>query len=341
MKLKQVIQRMFVKVVNLQWIRNVDQFALRFSVDLQQVYRETKFIFPGNRIISFGKRILAVIWCLPFLRRASTWLATAENPLLFKEFSQTPEIREFIFRPYVNRNWDATQRLDVIEEHYNLVCSSAAILNLAPDEYIDLAMFDLGCGNLRVVLDRPNWMRREGEIGLSLFLGVDRIYTVMFLLTGSSTNMKLIIGCVQGGHVNPRRNPYKELTKELHGMRPRDFILHIIKIFSKELCCEEILGISDAAHRSNLWYSKATKVAGYDAIWLEHGGKKVSNDFFSLSPRIIKRADAIIEPRKRVIYRRRYQFLDDLHLLLREAIRSPPQKKYHQRANISGNNNFP
>ena len=81
----------------------------------------------------------------------------------------------------------------MIEDHYNLVLSNAALLDLAPDEYVDLAKFDLVCGDLRVVLDRPSWMRREGEIGLSLFLGIDRIYTVMFLLSGSSSNMKLMV----------------------------------------------------------------------------------------------------------------------------------------------------
>jgi hypothetical protein len=326
-----MFQRIFVNAMNLpQSIRHAGQSILRFTLNVRHVYRETKITFPINRITSFGKRILTVIWCLPFLHRASMWLASPKNPLLFREFSQAPEIREFIFRPYVNRHWTATQRLNVIEAHYNLVSSSAVFLSLAPNEYVDLVMFDLKCGNLRVVLDRPKWMRREGELGLSLFLGIHRIYTVMFLLSASPANMKLIIGCVQGVHFNLRENPYKELTKELHGIRPRDFIIHITKIISRELGCDEILGISDASHRSLLWCSKATKVTGYDTIWLEHGGKKVNHDFYSLPSRIIKRTSALVDPRKRALYRRSYQFLDDLHSRLREVIASPPPKKRHQ-----------
>ncbi len=330
MNTKQAVKCKLLNALRLQWLRDANQLALRCALDLKHVYHESKYIFPENRIINIGKRILAVIWCLPYLHRASMWLDSVENPLLAKEFLNTPELRSIIFRPYVSRNWNATKRMEVIAEHYNLVCKNAAILNLAPDEYIDLAAFDFKCGNLRVVLDKPSWFRREGEIGLSLFLGIHRIYTVMFLLSGSSAHMSLIIGCVQGGNTNLRWNPYRELTKELHGMRPRDFILNITKIFSEEFCCEEILGVSDFAHRGKVWYSKANKIAGYNEIWLEHGGKKVSNDFYSLPPKILKRMDKDIKQQKRGMYRKRYQFLDELQLVLQDVIATPPQKKFHQ-----------
>lgn len=190
--------------------------------------------------------------------------------------------------------------------------------------------FDLAQGKLRVVLDRPSWVRREGEIGLSLFLGIDRIYTVMFLLLGTSANIKLVIGCVQGVEIDQGKNFYKNLTRMLHGMRPRDFLLHLIKMISEELHCDEILGISDDAHRSNIWYSRAFKHASYDPMWLEHCGKKTDGGFFSLAPRLVKRSELDLTARKRALYRRRYQFLDDIQVLLRGAVLSPPAKKQHQ-----------
>jgi uncharacterized protein len=309
---------------------------MNLILDLQHLYRETRFLFCEDRVISIAKRILTVFWCLPHLHRIKSWFDSTENPLLIKELSQTPRIREFLFRPYVHLNWNTPERLDAIERHYKLVGSSATFLDLAPDEYIDLVELGLACGKLRVVLDRPHWMRREGEIGLSLFLDKDRIFTAMFLLSGTSANMKLIVGCVQGADFNLKEKSYKELTKELHGMRPRDFILHITKIISEELHCDEILGVSDAAHRSTLWFSRANKFSSYDEMWLEHGGIKASNGFFSLSPRIIKRTHENIEVRKRALYKRRYQFLDDIHLLLREVVVSPPPKKHHQWARIDG-----
>lgn len=302
-----------------------------FSFTLQHVYRESKFISSKHSSLSYAKRLFIVFRCLPFLRQASTWLESSNNPLLAKEFSSTPTIREFLFRPYVNRHWNASKRLEMIEEHYRLVGNNVPFLNLAPNEYIDLAIFDLVSGKLRIVLDRPSWMRREGEIGLSLFLGIDRIFTVMFLLCGSPVNMKLIVGSVQGTHNDPTHQKFKELAKELHGIRPRDFLLCITKMISEELGCGEILCVSDAAHRSKHLLSRAFKCVSYDTIWLEHGGKKAGDDFFRLESKFVKRSEANITTRKRALYRRRYQFLDDLKLLLKGVVASPPPKKLHQR----------
>ena len=302
-----------------------------FSFTLQFVYQEMKFIFPKDNTCSYAKRLFIVLKCLPFLRQASTWLESANNPLLASEFLSTPQIREFLFRPYVNRFWNASKRLKVIEEHYSLVGNNAPFLNLAPNEYIDLAIFDLASGKLRIVLDRPNWMRREGEIGLSLFLGIDRIFTVMFLLCGSPANMKLIVGNVQGAHYFPTHKQFTELAKDLHGLHPRDFLLCITKMISEELGCEEMLGVSDAAHRSKHFLSRAFKCASYDTIWLENGGEKAGNDFFRLESKFAKRSEATIKTRKRALYRRRYQFLDDIKFLLKEVVASPPPKKLHQR----------
>ncbi|MEO8343190.1 MAG: DUF535 family protein [Gallionella sp.] len=305
-----------------------------FFLNLQHVYRETKFLYPETRYLNIAKRLAVVCWCLPFLHRARLWLDATENPLLIREFALTPEIREFLYRPYINKFWNSTKRLKVIEEHYRLVHSNVPLLNLAPDTYIDLAICELVPGKLRVVLDRPRWMRREGEIGISLFLGIDRIFTVMFILSGTPADMVLIIGCVQGAD-GLGKNIYKELTSALYGMRPRDFILHIIKIISEELHCKAIYGIADAAHRSAYWYSKSFKYSCYDDMWLEHGGKKTSDgQFFKLAPLIVKRADENITAKKRGLYRRRYQFLDDLRVRLQGVIAFPPPKNNASEATL-------
>lgn len=305
-----------------------------FFQNLKLVFDEGKFLYLGdNSLIRGIKRLLLTLWCLPFLQRASLWLTAMGNPLLAREFLRTPRIRQFLYRKYVNRHWRAAQRMEAIEEHYNLVRTTAPLLNLAPDEYIDLVKLDVLQNNLRVVMDRPHWMNREGEMGVSLFLGTERVYTAMFLLRGTPADMKLIIGCVQGKSLDTGSNLYKELTKELHGMRPRDFLLNLVTIISEKLGCREILGISDKAHFSKHWYSRAFKHAAYDTIWEEHGGVRTDDrQFFSLPTKIIKRADAEITAKKRALYRRRYLFLDDLKVYLRRAILSHPQKKQHQRA---------
>ncbi len=294
---------------------------------LKYIYREISLLFSDNSIIHFAKRLFVVLYCLPNSRIASTWLKSIDNPLLAKELGQRARLREFLFRPYLNNYWKMAERLEVIANHYKLVNSNAPILNLARDESLELTQFDMNDGKLRVVIDRPEWMRREGEIGLSFFLGVDRIYTIMFLLGGDSSNLKLIVGNLQGDG-RDKADIYKELTKAFYGMRPRDFLINVLKVIGGELGCKAIYGISDEAHRSNLWYSKAFKQTNYDTIWLEHGGVKDDKGFFVLPSHIAKRTDDEIPTKKRAVYRRRYEFLDELQLELKKVVLNPPPKKH-------------
>ena len=255
------------------------------------------------------------------------FLKPLNNPLLVDELASFPKIGEFIFRPYINRHWGMSLRLRTIETHYLLVKSKAPFLNLADDEFIEIAQLDIGNEKLRVTIDRPVWLRREGEIAFNIFYGIDRIYTAMTTLSGTPDNLKLIIGNFQGDG-RDRMELYKAITKAMFGLRPRDLLLNIVKILASELGCKVILGISDDAHRSSHRFSKAKKLSAYDEIWLEQGGTKASvSGFFTMPARIEKRTDEEIPAKKRSMYRNRYQFLDDFQLEMKTLVSFPPQKK--------------
>lgn len=247
------------------------------------------------------------------------------NPLLLREFAQFAKVKEFSFRPYLHRHWSAQQRMDVIANHYRLISECVPLLNLATDECMELGKFDTEAGALRVIIDRPRWLRREGEIALSLFLGIDRIYTTVFVLTGTASDMKLMVGNIQGDN-RERTADYKKLTKAMHGMRPRDLLLHMLKIFSELVGCKNILGISDDAHRSRHWMTRAKKAAKYDPMWLEHGGLLLADGFFHLPAQYRKRNDCDIPSNKRSLYRRRYEALDQLAQAFKSCLADPPAK---------------
>jgi uncharacterized protein VirK/YbjX len=252
----------------------------------------------------------------------AAFLFPRENPLLRQELRQFPALRQHVFRPYVNSHWTFIQRIRAIKNHYRLVKDKVPFLELAPNASVDITDLELSSEKLRIVLDRPQWMRGEGELGLSLFHGVDRIYTAMFLLCEVNGKLKIIVGNLQGDG-RDRSALYKEFTKTLYGMRPRDFLVHIMKIFGEELGCIELLGISDDGHRSSHWLTKAKKVSTYDAIWAEHGGvKDVKERFFKIPAHFAKRPDADVPANKRAQYRRRYQLMDDLQAKIKSAVRS-------------------
>jgi uncharacterized protein VirK/YbjX len=278
------------------------------------------FVHIAIYVLIFGAGVLLFF----AMYRIASFLRPRDNLLLREELQRFPALREFIFRPYVNSHWTFAERMAAIAAHYRLVRDRVPFLNLSTEASLDVTDIDLGSEKLRIVLDRPKWMRGEGELGLSLFYGIDRIYTAMFLLHESDNKLQIIVGNLQGDG-RDRSALYKQFTKTLYGMRPRDFLVHVMKILGEELGCSEILGIADHGHRSSHWLTKAKKVSTYDAIWLEHGGvQDPRRAFFRIPSHFSKRPDADIPANKRAQYRRRYQLMDELQAKIRAAISLRP-----------------
>ncbi len=295
---------------------------------LKEIYKETKLLYPGYGLMPFAKRITFIAFSLPLLDHVSSWLKADNNPLLVREFANLPVIREFFFRPYVNNNWNSVERMDAITRHYLLVSKCVPIFDVPLNKCIFLLTFDLNGHHFKVVLHKPDWMVGEGEIALSLFYeDLGEIYSVMLTLSGTPSNLKLIVGCIQGVDRDGITDRYRELTKVLFGMRPRDLIVKLAKILAKDLGCKELLCVSNAAHRSKRWYSKSYKYTCYDTIWIENGGIYKNNGFYSLSSGIEKRIAKDIPTKKRANYKKRYEFLDQLELQMKQAIDNPSQTK--------------
>lgn len=289
----------------------------------------------GVVIAAYAVLLVLAVFLFVRLRRIASFLWPRDNPLLRREMVEFPVIKQFIFRPYVNSHWSSNKKMSAIEDHYSLVNSRVPFLNLSNGDSVDVADLELAGEKLRIVLDRPSWMRGEGELGISLFHGIDRIYTAMFSISDAEGKLQIVVGNLQGDG-RDRSALYKEFTKVLFGMRPRDFLVHVIKLFGESLGCIEILGIADAGHRSSHWATKAKKVSTYDAIWSEHGGVKDEKlCFFRIPAHFSKRADADISTNKRAQYRRRYQLIDDLQARIKTRVSGFAEQKINDAGNVT------
>jgi uncharacterized protein VirK/YbjX len=200
-----------------------------------------------------------------------------------------------------------------LEQHYLAIAEKGRLFAFNENQYIDLVQLGPEYLDLRVVVDKPFWMRSEGEIAVSLFYQQYRIYTAMFMVTGDSGCRKLVVGAIQGcGGDLHVKEIYVEITRALHGLRPRDFLISMLKIIATNLGCSEIMGVSDACHRSVNLFSSATKQTAYDGIWKEHDGQLNSEGFFVIPTELRQREAAEIPARKRALYRRRYELIHDI-----------------------------
>ncbi len=234
--------------------------------------------------------------------------------------------------PYISQCWEAPQRLDVVASHFELVARQfPLLLLLGRDEHLtlcDLSSHSPGCS---LVLDRPVWFKREGELVLNLFQGDLRVASLAFTLCRSQAGLNLYIGAVQGIHKGIDSETslaiYRELTKDFEGLRPRSLLLEALKCLARRLGVTQLYAVSDACRHHRHPYFGRDKgqdlAANYDVIWQEHGACASDlADFFSLPLAPAQRAEADIPAKKRAMYRRRQALLDDVFSRLQAALPS-------------------
>ena len=80
---------------------------------------------------------------------------------------------------------------------------------------------------------------------VSLFMGVDRLYSIAFLIGGARSAPQVLVGAIQGMPGTMDESVYADLTKLFHGVRPRDLMVHVVKMVAQNIGCAEVLAISD------------------------------------------------------------------------------------------------
>jgi uncharacterized protein VirK/YbjX len=302
---------------NYDSIGAADATSLKMIQTKRRIYQQLNLvaseIYPGLSPRSIAYRWSAKVLVLSHINRVCQWLLrNKDNLILLNELHFSPRMFVAVLRPYVNQKWTVAKRLDALEEHYLTIADKGRLFEFNENQYLDLIQLGAEYSDLRVVADKPGWMRGEGEIAVSLFFENNRTYTSMFLVTGNSENRKLVVGAIQGSSEPKAKELYVELTRALHGMRPRDFLINMLKMIAANLGCTEIHGVSDACHRSTQLFSGAEKETAYDAIWQDQGGRLNEEGFFVMSTEIKQRTADEIPARKRALYRRRYELIDDI-----------------------------
>lgn len=261
-----------------------------------------------NRLVFMVKAIRMSSSLQPFLH-------AAEGSPINRLIVQRPETLGAIVWPYQCHTWDAKIRLNRIEEHYSVIEGLSPKIDFPVDGALKL--LDLGdmYEKLHVVLDQPKWFMREGQLVLNLFLDNVRIFSLAFSFARESGNVVAFVGAMQGRNIDGLLDTYREITKAMHGMRPRDFLFELFRVFCRAVGVSKIFAVSDSGrhHRSSYFGKKAEKeglTLNYDEIWLERGGIVVTSDYFVFSVDPQRKNLEDVPSKKRSMYRRRYDFLE-------------------------------
>lgn len=228
---------------------------------------------------------------------------------------ERPQMLGAIEWPYINKDWQPHERFAAVRDHYREV-ADLPWLRLGVNESKTVADLGTVYPELRLVLDRPNWFMREGELTLNLFVGDERVYSLAFALGQRGGDRIAYVGGVQGRDLPHVLALYKSLTKALQGARPRDFLISAFQLLAVTAGVKRVYGVGEAyRHHLHDYFTpdaRANPRADYDQIWRDRGGRPTEDGFFELAAEPTERSMSEVPAQKRAMYRRRYALFDEV-----------------------------
>ena len=271
--------------------------------------------FPGNSLGAMALQAQFVIAGFRNRGLVAQLLSPPAASALHIIMAKRPKLIGALVWPYQCASFDAAERLRRVVGHYAVIDLLGAPFRFTSDERLVIA--DLGevLPGLQLVLDQPEWFLREGGLTLNLFIDSFRAFSVAFsFLQDSDGRLIVTIGGVQGRNRDDMLEVYRELTKLLHGLRPRDFLIEVLRMLCRTLNAAELRAVTEGArHHRHPYFGPAFPTSNnYDEMWEDRGGVRLDKDFFALPVTKDRRDEVTIKPNKRPMYRRRYEFLDEL-----------------------------
>jgi uncharacterized protein VirK/YbjX len=258
------------------------------------------------------QRVLFVAKALTLKTELEPFLLPSHHGSLARIMQLRPELVGAAIWPYICSDWEAGRRLRSIVAHYSEADGLGAPFNAPADKATVLLDMSDVYDSLHVVLDQPLWFLREGLLVLNLFLGDRRIYSTAFSFARESGERVVYVGAIQGSNSEDVTGDYKALTKALHGMRPRDFLVELLRSVCRAVGVHQIYAVAEGSrHHRNAYFGGAKNAISvdYDEIWTERGGVRHSSAFFVLSVQSAAKSLDDVPSKKRAMYRRRYDML--------------------------------
>ncbi len=276
---------------------------------------------PGQRAVMAAKYLVRAA-SLPLRHRR--YLAFLDShPLLRACVACDPRLQERHLHRFIHRGWHRATRLRGVQNHYRLLLQrwpEALFESVYARGRATLGELMLKDGStLSLCLRPPIFMGCEGELAIELGDADGRtLYRLVVTLLDEHT---MAIGCLQGPDGAESRDRVRVLTRQMHGMRPKQLLLVLAYALAGQCGVRHILGISNDAHPL---HGRSRFMADYDAYWREQGGCSTGDGWFVLPETLHHRAEGEVESKHRAAFRRRAELRWQAVRLLNGALRPVP-----------------
>jgi uncharacterized protein VirK/YbjX len=247
------------------------------------------------------------------------WLQLLNSHPAFSDYVRNcPRFLYKVYRPYSSQALGPRQRLAAIRAHYEFIFRRSlgqveARASLAP---VVLAEVQGRSGlPYRIELRTLTQFDREGDMVLQLVQDSKTLYTVAFTIAPRDGGPvpDIHVGCIQGGKTDDAREAIRSATRELHGLRPKQLMISLVRQLAHDWGCARVLLVSN---RNRVVYKAIRNgrvLADYDELWEELGARKRSDGDYEIDCAALAAPDMdAIASKKRAEARRRFELLMQL-----------------------------
>lgn len=272
------------------------------------------------------ERIKMLAGAVIFPRVTRRWQQQlASVPVLRTLAARDPRMRYQIYRPYLSGHLDAGARADVIAVHYSLLQDmgwgwAALKANRSPMRVAEFCGKSGTAFEARLSTALVN--EREGEQALQLACDGRVIYTASFTFGLAGGRRQLVVGSLQGLRAHDGEDLMRLATRELHGMRPSNFMMALLRDLAAALGCQKVVLVSNR-NRIVVNYRRRKRISfDYDGLAAELGGLRNEDGNFILAPRSAEGQDeSEIRSAKRAAFRRRNALIAETRTQFLQAVK--------------------
>jgi uncharacterized protein len=268
-------------------------------------------------------KYIARVACMPVQQGCFLSFIDAHPPM--RAYRQRdPRLLERHMHRYINAHWHRRERMAHLHQHYRFA------LTHLPSGLFDL-VYALGHASLGYLTAKdgslltlcmlpPIFKGCEGELCLQLRDGnEDPLYSIVFTVSDETPSIR--IGCLQGPRGEGAKEVVRELTRNMHGLRPKQLMLSLVYAFARHYGIKQLLAISNDAHP--LRRSGRPLLSDYDAFWTEQQGKPIDGGWYALPSTQTHKSEAEVSSHHRSAFRRREALRLEAEQLLINALEQP------------------
>ncbi|MFI3256039.1 MAG: DUF535 family protein [Psittacicella sp.] len=289
---------------------------------LKESIKRSKQCYPDHEASKYTnslvRRRVQFILKTFFVRKYFKDFLNIINPEIFDlAVKDQPRFLERLFRPYLFKdNSDKAKVLKNLKNHFDILLASFGLENSLEIYKKDFVFFEFKTETHKYTLElAPAVYDKEGELCFVLKQDNKVDFYVLSMLLINPENPSLFIGGLQGPLPKEENTvEIKFLTKLMYGLRPKEFMLILAKLLAKDLNLSLIEAVSNETHiyKSKRYLRKNKSTSDYNSLWESQGGVLNIKGNFEIKDFSVKRDLEFIASKKRSMYRKRYEMIDNI-----------------------------